>query len=153
MSQIPSPPPNIPQPPTLVYATPAGPGAMRARLPEIAKHQRGVMLCILWYLALIVASLAVPAGGKRLISIALLVVVILSAVYVFMLAVTIYGSGMGMLLGALTLIPLAGLVALLIINAKATGILRQFGVHVGLMGANVKPRWPSRNDQQNSTDQ
>jgi hypothetical protein len=44
---------------------------------------------------------------------------------------------MGVVLGILTLIPCVGLIVLLIINSKATGILKKNGVRVGLLGAKM----------------
>ena len=58
-----------------------------------------------------------------------------AAVFVFMLALALYNTGAGVVLGILTLVPLVGLIVLLIINGKATNTLRHHGIHVGLMGA------------------
>jgi hypothetical protein len=46
-------------------------------------------------------------------------------------------------LGILTLIPLVGLIVLLIVNGKATNLLREDGIHVGLLGARMSDldRW------------
>ena len=52
-----------------------------------------------------------------------------------MLALAIYGTALGIILGILTLIPLVGLIILLIVNGKATNLLREDGIHVGLLGA------------------
>jgi hypothetical protein len=43
----------------------------------------------------------------------------------------------GVLLGILTLIPLIGLIVLLVINGKATKVLRANGHRVGLLGASL----------------
>jgi hypothetical protein len=60
---------------------------------------------------------------------------------VFMLATKAYSAGGGIVLGRLTLIliliPVIGLIMLLIINAKATGILKARGYTVGFMGASL----------------
>ena len=61
--------------------------------------------------------------------------VITGAVFVFMLSLAIYSTAVGILLGILTLIPLLGLLVLLMVNGKATTLLRQHGIRVGLMGA------------------
>lgn len=45
--------------------------------------------------------------------------------------------GLGIVLGILTLIPCIGLIVLLVINGKATGVLRENGIGVGLLGANL----------------
>ena len=52
-----------------------------------------------------------------------------------MLAIAIYNTAMGIVLSILTLVPLVGLIILLIVNGKATGILRANGIKVGLLGA------------------
>ena len=57
------------------------------------------------------------------------------AVFVFMLSLALYNTATGVILGILTLIPLVGLIVLLIINGKATKVLRDHGIQVGLMGA------------------
>jgi hypothetical protein len=56
---------------------------------------------------------------------------------VFLLAIKVYSTGVGVLLGILTLVPCIGLIVLLIVNGKATGILKQNGIKVGLLGANL----------------
>jgi hypothetical protein len=70
------------------------------------------------------------------IAIPLLGVIVTAAVFVFMLAMAVYSTGPGVVLGILTLIPLIGLIPLLIVNGKATNILRAHKIKVGLMGAN-----------------
>jgi hypothetical protein len=59
------------------------------------------------------------------------------AIFVFLLATKLYGTGGGIALGILTLVPLLGLIILLIINGKATGILKKHGILVGFLGAKV----------------
>ena len=66
---------------------------------------------------------------------AVLAAAITGAVFVFMLALAVYNNATGIVLGLLTLIPLIGLIVLLIVNGKATAILRAHGIRVGLMGA------------------
>ncbi|MDB5297180.1 MAG: hypothetical protein JWO31_3163 [Phycisphaerales bacterium] len=125
MSQIP--------PPPLGYATPSA--APRADLRTIAQRQRALMFCILGYLALVVARFVLPPSLSILLALAAFAVSITAAVFVFMLALSLYSTGVGVLLGILTLIPLVGLIVLLVINSKATGLLRQHGLKVGLLGA------------------
>jgi ABC-type enterochelin transport system permease subunit len=48
---------------------------------------------------------------------------------------SLYSTTTGIVLGILTFIPLVGLIVLLIVNGKATNVLRQNGITVGLMGA------------------
>lgn len=56
---------------------------------------------------------------------------------VFLLAVKLYGTALGIVLGILSLIPLIGLLVLLGVNGKATSVLRANGVKVGLLGARL----------------
>ena len=75
--------------------------------------------------------------------IALLFVVLIVAanitacVFVFMLAIKIYGTGSGVLLGIGTLVPLVGLIVLLTVNGKATKILRNHNIRVGFLGEDL----------------
>jgi hypothetical protein len=151
-------PPQQPGMP-LGYASPM-PGGMPAGqgrvidIGEIARRQRAVMFCLLAYIALILIQLAingaVPAnnastGGKNsdMTGVAMVVgfvglgVIVTTTVFVFRLALSLYDQGLGVLLGILTIIPCVGIVVLLFVNAKATGILRRHGISVGLMGANA----------------
>ena len=58
-------------------------------------------------------------------------------VFVFLLAIKVYSPVVGILFAILTLVPCVGLLMLLLINGKATRILKQNGIRVGLMGANL----------------
>ena len=62
---------------------------------------------------------------------------LVATVFVFLLAIKVYSTGVGILLRVLTLIPVVGLIVLLIVNGKATAILKQNGIKVGLMGADL----------------
>jgi hypothetical protein len=122
-------------PPTLQYAPPPGPGM---DLRTIAIRQKAIMYCILAYLLLIVGQFLVPEQLRIIPALAALAVSVTAAVFVFMLALSLYNTGAGIVLGILTLIPLVGLIVLLIINNKATQTLRYHGIRVGLMGADAK---------------
>jgi len=133
MSQMPPPaPPNTQQP--LNYAAPTEGVDLRA----IAVRQRAIMYCILGYIVMILGQFLIPPGLRFVPAIIAMAVSIVAAVFVFMLALSLYGTGIGLLLGVLTLVPLVGLIVLLIINNKATLILRHHGIKVGLMGADPK---------------
>ena len=64
-----------------------------------------------------------------------LIVGVVGAVFIFQLAMRVYSSTVGVVLGILTLVPLVGLIVLLIVNQKATAILTSNGIKVGLLGA------------------
>jgi hypothetical protein len=116
----------------------------RDRLREVAMAQKIIILCILLNLATIPIRLVLDnvapemqLVGWLILGSYYLAVAILATVFVFKLALTIYSSGTGVLLGILTLIPCIGLIVLLVINSKATGILQKHGVRVGLLGARM----------------
>jgi hypothetical protein len=101
------------------------------------------MYCILGYLVLVIAQFFVPPALGLFLALAGFAVSITAAVFVFMLALSLYGTGVGIVLGILTLVPLVGLIVLLVINGKATTVLRHHGIRVGLMGAD-----PARSPRQ-----
>src|SRR5882724_8114189 len=114
-------PPGLPPQP-LNYAQPK-----RNDLREIATRQRILMFCILGYIAVFVLQFVLPPPLRIVLGLLALVVVITATVYVFMLAIAVCNTGAGIVLGILTLIPLVGLITLLIVNGKATAILKQNG--------------------------
>lgn len=141
MSNSPTIPPQhatpIPAPPPvqqLAYATPV---VGRTDLRTIAIRQRGIMYCVLAYLFGAIAQIFIPTPFNALPALVVLAAMITGAVFVFMLAIALYNTGVGIALGVLTLIPLVGLIVLLIVNGKATSILREHGIKVGLMGAKL----------------
>ncbi len=110
---------------------------------EIAKRQRAIIMCILVQLALYVVLIAGQRTFPPLVVLgvagAMLAVDVVGVIFVFLLATKLYGIGVGILLGLLTFAPCLGLITLLIVNARATAILRQAGLKVGLLGATVPP--------------
>ncbi len=109
----------------------------RADLRSIAIYQKGILVCILIYLIAVAAQFAVPRELRLILVIGVLGVVIAATVFVFLLSIKVYSTGVGVLLAILTLIPLIGLIVLLVINGKATGVLRRHGISVGLLGARL----------------
>ena len=122
-------PPPVPTP--LNYAPPPP----RNDLRLIAVRQKVIMYCLLAYIALIIGQFALPVEVRIMAGLLGLCVMITAAVFVFMLSLAVYSTGIGIVLGILTLIPFIGLIPLLVVNGKATNILRAHGIHVGLMGA------------------
>jgi len=112
-------------------------------LRKVASNQRGVLTCILLQLFIIGAQfvLRVAAGGEPdaflqlVFSLALITVGIISAIYIFRLAIRLYPPAVGIAMGILTLIPCIGLLVLMVLNGKATSVLRLNGIRVGLLGA------------------
>ena len=109
----------------------------RDDLRSVAKCQKGTLVCILIYLVAIFRQFVLPAEVRPLVVLAVLIVGLVGAVFVFMLAIKVYGTRLGIVLGVLSLVPLISLIVLLGVNGNATGILKQNGIKVGLLGANA----------------
>jgi len=149
MSNLPPPTPGDPPPP-LNYAPPPPPPLAYASAPlnyapparndlrQIAIQQKILIYCILGYIVFVVLQVVLPQELKLVAILAAGAVAITAAVFVFMLAIAIHNTGLGIVLGILTLIPCVGLIVLLIVNGQATSILRAHGIRVGLMGANTR---------------
>jgi hypothetical protein len=106
-------------------------------LRQIAIYQKGILVCILAYIIVAASGMFVAPEIRLIIGVAGLTISITATVFVFLLATQVYSAGQGVLLGLLTLIPCVGLLVLLIINSKATGILQANGIRVGLLGAKM----------------
>jgi hypothetical protein len=107
----------------------------REDLRAIAAHQKIILLCILVHLLALVAQFLLSPDGRLVLSIGVVAVGIVAAIFIFKLALRIYSTGQGVMLAILTLIPVIGLVSLLVVNTKATRTLRENGIPVGLLGA------------------
>ncbi|HZZ45124.1 MAG TPA: hypothetical protein VFE58_19465 [Tepidisphaeraceae bacterium] len=110
----------------------------RDDLYEIAMRQRAVMYCILGQIICWILLAVAPGPFKIIFALAWIVVVLAGMSFVFMLAVKIYSKGAGIALGLLTVLPFVGLFVLLVVNMKATELLRAHGLTVGLLGADLK---------------
>ena len=109
----------------------------REDLRSVAKYQKGIMVCILIYLVAIFVQFGLPEEVRPILLGGVLLVGVAGAAFAVLLAMKVYGTLSGILLGLLILIPLVGLLVLLLINGKATRILRENGIRVGLLGANL----------------
>lgn len=109
----------------------------REDVRSVALYQKGILVCILLQLCAGIARFVVPNQIFLFVAAGLLLVGVAGTVFVFLLATKVYGVGLGILLGFGTLIPCAGLIVLLIVNGKATNVLRQNGYTVGLLGAKL----------------
>ena len=105
-------------------------------LRSVADYQRGMLICILVYLLGAPFGMALPPEMKFLVALPILGAAIGGMVFVFLLACKVYNPLLGVLLGILTLVPCLGLLMLLVVNGKATGILKANDIRVGLLGAN-----------------
>lgn len=109
----------------------------REDLRSVAMYQKGILICILIYLIAVFFQFALPAELRMVLSIGVLLVGLAGTIFVILLAMKVYNVVVGIFLGILTFIPCIGLLVLLMVNGKATTILKQNGIKVGLMGANL----------------
>ena len=109
----------------------------REDLRQIAIYQKAIIGCILLYFGAIAMNFLLPVQLRGLAGLSILGLGVVATTFVFLLALKVYTPGMGVLLGFLTLIPCIGLITLLTINQKATGILTQNGYKVGLLGVSL----------------
>ncbi len=108
-----------------------------ADLRTIAKHQKGILVCILIQMLIFGLQFAAPPQLRPLVGLAFLVASLAGTVFVFMLAMKVYSTGMGIFFGILTMVPCVGLIMLLVVNGKATEVLKKNGIKVGFLGANL----------------
>lgn len=116
-------------------------------LPAIARDQKWIILVILLYLLLVAGTIvlisildrSVGDDERFLYAVAVGAVgITLSAAAIFLvilLAAKLYGPTTAVLLGLCQFVPDAGLIVLLVVNARATTVLRRNGVRIGLLGA------------------
>ena len=130
--------PYPPHQPVPAQALDYAPPPSGVDLRTIAVRQRGIMFCILAYIVLVLGQFLFPPEVRPIVGLLALAASITAAVFVFMLALALYNTAAGIVLGILTLIPLVGLIVLLVINGKATNTLRRHNIRVGLLGADAK---------------
>lgn len=93
---------------------------------DIAKRQKAIIWLILISIPVYAASLVIPFLP--------LIVGIISLVFIYQLAAALKESAPWLYV-ILGLIPCISLIALLVINSRATSALKAHGIRVGLMGA------------------
>ena len=121
----------------------------REELREVGNAQRGLLICLLvqivLYVFLQLSNLGAQAGGLsanpaspdpvRLgLALILFVFGVGGMVYTFRLGKLLSGMGMGILFAILSLLPCLGLLVLLLVNGKATNLLKANGITVGFLG-------------------
>ena len=115
----------------------------REDLKRVARYQKWIIFCILYQLISVFVLLAgalgqstfVVAIGWYLSLFGGLILLVPLTFFVFLLAIKVFSTGIGILLGLLWLVPYFGLLVLLFINVRATRVLRENGIRVGLFGA------------------
>jgi hypothetical protein len=118
----------------LSYATPPMPSE---DIRRIATRQRTMMYCLLAYVIFAIGSVVAPRQVAPFVVIAAFAMSIAASVFVFMLAIQLFGKGTGIVLGIGALILYLGLIPMLVVNQRATKVLKENGIPVGFMGANL----------------
>jgi uncharacterized membrane protein len=110
----------------------------REKLRRVARRQQWVLYALLAQIAVYVAMLALQgaSGVAALLGLLFLGLAIFSMVAVFLLAKELLHIVVAVICTVLMLIPCISLLTLVIVNGRATRLLQQHGVKVGLMGAN-----------------
>jgi predicted RNA-binding Zn-ribbon protein involved in translation (DUF1610 family) len=125
-----------------------GKGGKRAEIRTIARNQKYLINCVLIEIVAYVGLLVSMAAGRPspqgatlalaiVCALALLASGVAGMVFACMLATRVYGTAAAVLVVLLSCLPCFGLIALLVVNSKATNILRDAGVEVGFLGANL----------------
>ena len=122
------------------YAPPsqASEAVAPSRVFAVARHQRGLNLCMLVYVACIVFFKVAPEGPARTVAAFLsLAVLVLAGVFVVLLASKLYSTVFAVVVGVLTLVPCGGILYAAYLSRQATTLLRRNGYTVGLLGADL----------------
>ena len=112
-------------------------GGSRRDLREVAQYQKCILVCILINLIAILGQFVLPPDLRIIIWVGMLAVSLSGALFVFILALKIYNTAAGVIFAIWAIVPCIGLIALVIVNERATSILKDNGVRVGLLGANL----------------
>ncbi len=104
---------------------------------DVAARQKQIIYCILAYFGLVVVMLTLPLAMRPFAGLGFLALFVLAALSFFRLAIKFHHPVMAsfMLIGMI--IPLINLLLLLSINGKATQLLKQNGIKVGMLGAQI----------------
>lgn len=136
--------PPVPQKPAVLQGAY---DASKERLRRTARYQRWVLLALLANILTVVVVLAgvfelakIPSAVIRILGIVRLPICIFMTLAIVLLAKQFWSFVVVVICGLLMWVPVPGvsLVMLLIVNAKATKFLREYGIKVGLLGANYK---------------
>jgi hypothetical protein len=109
----------------------------REDLKTVAFAQKSIMACILLQILLGASRFFVPREFLLYVLVGLFCAGVASTVSVFIMAMKVFNVGLGIVYALGALIPCLGLIVLLIVNQKATKILRKNGHEVGFLGADL----------------
>src|SRR3569623_1681106 len=76
----------------------------REDLKSVAMYQKGILVCILVYLLMVVGQFLIPENLRIFLGLGFIALAIASTVFIFLLAIKVYNVGLGILLGLLAMI-------------------------------------------------
>ena len=121
----------------LDYAAPPAAGATQVR--DIALRQKWLNYAAGAYIVTVILLILVAQLHMVLLSLPLFGIAIVAAisavVAMFMLSISLHGIAIGIVFGCLGFIPVINLLIIAHLSGKATKILRENGIKVGLLGA------------------
>jgi hypothetical protein len=106
-------------------------------LYKVASAQKAILVALLIYFGSLIAIQFVRPPLYYVLVVAGLIAAFAMFIFMVILAVQVYNVIGGILLGLLMLIPLLNLLVVLMVNGKATEIIRSNGFKVGIMGADL----------------
>ena len=110
----------------------------KSTLVLIAKRQRTLLIVFFIYILVVGASSAVTPDLKPLVQLLILPIMVLIIIFTARLSFKLYGKIGASILTLLSIIPLINLIVVLIVNSKASKLIKKNGFRVGLIGASVK---------------
>lgn len=116
---------------------PVASGDDATHLRAVARYQKNVLLCILANVGNIVLAMALPKALMAVVVLGSLAVWVASVVCIVFLAKTVYNLAFAIFCALCSFVPLLGLVMLVVVNGRATRILRKAGLKVGLLGVDL----------------
>jgi Mg2+/Co2+ transporter CorB len=115
------------------------PDPARQPVRLVAKYQRWVIFALLGNIVTNVLAFAMVGQDlpvRLVVMVVSLAVAVFAMAAIFLLAKELFGTAVGVLCAILMIVPCISLIALLVVNQKATAYLRNNGVRVGFWGAN-----------------
>ena len=109
----------------------------RGDLKWIATCQRGMIFLILCYFCTLLASAFLPRELGIIPVLMILMMGVVGLGLVVAQSLKVYNIVSAVIFGLLVLIPCLGLLILLMVNVRATTILKSHGIKVGFFGAKV----------------
>ena len=107
------------------------------QLKRIAHSQKAIVICVGFVLGAMVGELVVPSSWQGILRFGLGISLLLGTICLMVQGVRLYGVALGLILAVFALSPYTVLVVLLLLHFKANRVLKQHGIKVGWLGANL----------------